>query len=113
MVRHFDLQESLRTVPGRPTAPPGWTNAEVATVNDRVVLHAGGGSLRGEWHRQDSDECLVVLRGELRVDFDDETVLVGPGEGVLIRAYERHRTAVPDEALLLSVEAMDMRRLDD
>lgn len=111
MHRHFGLEEALRTAPGRLTAPPAWTNAEVATVNDGVVLHAGGGRLQGEWHRQDSDECLVVLRGELRVEFDDEVVSAGPGEGVLIRAHERHRTEVPEGALLLSVEAVGMRRV--
>lgn len=83
----------------------------MATVNDSVVIHAGGGRLSGEWHRQDSDECLVVLRGELRVEFDDGVVRVGPGEGVLVRAHERHRTEALDGALLLSVEAVGMRRI--
>ena len=112
MQRHFKLEDSLRTSPNRLTAPPDWTNAEVAAVNDSVVLHAGGGRLQGEWHRQDSDEVLVVLRGELRVGFDEEQVSVGPGEGVLIRARERHRTEVPEDALLLSVEAINMQRLE-
>lgn len=112
MERHFKLEESLRTSPNRLTAPPDWTNAEVATVNDAVVLHAGGGRLQGKWHRQDSDEVLVVLRGKLIVSFDEEQVSVGPGEGVLIRAHERHRTEVPEDALLLSVEAVDMQRLE-
>lgn len=110
--RHFKLEESLRTSPNRLTAPPDWTNVEVATVNDEIILHAGGGSLEGDWHRQDSDEALVVLCGELRVDFDDGQVSVGPGEGVLIREGERHRTEVPEDALLLSIEATDMKRLE-
>ncbi|MGF1472280.1 MAG: cupin domain-containing protein [Rubrobacteraceae bacterium] len=112
MKRHFELEASLRESPNPLTAPPDWTHAEVATVNDAVVLHAGGGRLQGEWHRQDSDEVLVVLRGELRVDFDDEHISVGPGQGVFIRAHERHRTEVPEDALLLSVEATHMQRLE-
>ena len=112
MERHFKLEESLRTSPNRLTAPPDWTNVEVATVNETVILHAGGGRLEGEWHRQDSDEVLLVLQGELIVDFDDGQVSVGPGEGVLIKEQERHRTEVPENALLLSIEATDMQRLE-
>ena len=112
MERHFKLEEALRTSPNSLTAPPDWTNVEVATVNKTVILHAGGGRLEGEWHRQDSDEVLLVLQGELIVDFDDGQVSVGPGEGVRIKEQERHRTEVPENALLLSIEATDMQRLE-
>lgn len=94
------------------TASPSWKNAEVGTVNDTVVLHAGGGRLEGGWHRQDSDECLLVVEGELVVEFDDGPVRAGPGEAILIAAGERHRAAVPSGCLLLSVEAIAMRRID-
>jgi len=109
---HFKLEESLRTASNPLTAPPGWKNAEIATINETVVLHAGGGQLQGEWHRQNSDESLIVLQGELKVYFEDRQISVGPGEGVLIGAHERHRTEVPEHALLLSIEATDMQRLE-
>ncbi|HEY8656476.1 MAG TPA: cupin domain-containing protein [Candidatus Limnocylindria bacterium] len=94
-------------------APPSWINAEIATVNDQVVLHGGAGKLDGAWHRQDSDEFLLVLRGSLIVEFGLGPVTAGPGEGILISSGERHRATVPEDCLLLSVEGIGMTRVED
>lgn len=96
-----------------PTAPPDWRNARIGVLNERTVLHAGAGRLQGGWHRQDSDECLVVIRGLVRVDFEDGPVEAGPGECVLIEALEPHRVTVPDDALLVALESVDAARLAD
>ena len=86
-------------------------NSELGTVNGLSVLHAGSGRLNGSWHRQTSDEFLLVLQGELVVEFDAGPLEAGP-EGILIAAGERHRTAVPEDCLLLSVEGVGMQRTD-
>lgn len=104
------LDELLAQV-SEPTAPPDWRNARLGTLNGSVAAHAGGGVLQGSWHRQDSDECLVVVRGEVTVDFDDATVSAGPGACILISARERHRVTVPDGALLVAFESVTARRL--
>ena len=49
-----------------------------------------------------------MLEGELIVEFDAGPLAAGPGEGILIAAGERHRAAVPEDCLLLSVEAVGM-----
>jgi len=107
---------SLRAALGSDTAPlrapPAWTNSELGTVNGVSVLHAGSGRLDGGWHRQTSDEFLLVLEGELIVEFDAGPLAAGPGEGILIAAGERHRAAVPEDCLLLSVEGVGMQRTD-
>jgi len=59
-----------------------------------------------------ADEFLLVLEGELRVEFEAGPLVAGPGEAILIGAGERHRAAVPERCLLLSVEAVGMRRTD-
>jgi mannose-6-phosphate isomerase-like protein (cupin superfamily) len=110
MAKKIHLARALEKDPAPLKAPPAWTNAEVATVNDVTVLHAGGGRLDGRWHRQDSDEFLLVLEGELTVEFDSGPLSAGPGEAILISAGERHRAAVPAGCLLLSVEAVGMTR---
>jgi len=104
------LEHALETDPAPLKAPPAWTNAEIGTVNGRVVLHAGGGRLDGKWHKQDSDEFLLVVRGELVVEFDTGPLSAGPGEGILIAADEWHRASVPHDCLLLSVEGVGMKR---
>jgi quercetin dioxygenase-like cupin family protein len=112
MGERISLRDALANDPEPMRAPPAWSNAELGTVNGSVVLHAGAGRLDGGWHRQDSDECLLVLEGELVVEFDSGDLRAGPGEAILIRAHERHRAAVPTGCLLLSVEAVGMQRLD-
>ena len=106
----IDLKRALATDPAPLTARPAWKNSEVAIVNGATVLHAGAGRLDGRWHRQDSDEFLLVLEGALTVEFDAGPLSAGPGEAILISAGERHRAAVPSDCLLLSVEAVGMKR---
>ncbi len=112
MAKKIELRRALDTDPAPLRAPPAWINSELATVNGVTVLHAGGGRLDGRWHRQDSDEFLLVLEGELTVEFDSGSLSAGPGEAILIDAGERHRAAVPVACLLLSVEGVGMQRSD-
>jgi len=106
------LRDALASDPTPLRAPPAWTNTELGMVNGMSVLHAGSGRLDGGWHRQTSDEFLLVLEGELVVEFDAGPLAAGPGEAILIAAGERHRTAVHKDCLLLSVEGVGMQRTD-
>ena len=112
MGKKVSLREALASDPNPLRAPPSWSNAELGTVNGVSVLHAGAGRLEGGWHRQTSDEFLLVLEGELRVEFDSGPLTAGPGEAIHIAAGERHRAVVPEGCLLLSVEAVGMKRTD-
>lgn len=112
MAKKLRLREALASDPSPLRAPPAWTNTELGTVNGVSVLHAGSGRLDGGWHRQTSDEFLLVLEGELIVEFEAGPLAAGPGEAILIAAGERHRAAVPGNCLLLSVEAVGMERTD-
>lgn len=112
MGRKISLRDTLASDPAPLRAPPEWMNSELGTVNAVSVLHAGTGRLDGGWHRQTSDEFLLVLEGELIVEFEAGPLTAGPGEAILISAGERHRAAVPEGCLLLSVEAVGMRRTD-
>src|SRR5213594_3480036 len=111
MGRKIGLARALADDPAPLRAPPDWRNTEVGTVNGATVLHAGSGRLDGSWHRQDSDEFLLVLQGELTVEFDAGPLSAGPGEAIHIAAGDRHRAAVPEGCLLLAVEAVGMKRL--
>jgi mannose-6-phosphate isomerase-like protein (cupin superfamily) len=110
--RKIVLRESLATDPSPLRAPPAWLNSEIGMVNGVSVLHAGSGRLDGRWHRQTSDEFLMVLEGALVVEFDDGPLSAGPGEAIMIAAGERHRAVVPDDCLLLSVEGVGMQRTE-
>jgi len=112
MGRKVNLRDALASDLTPLRAPPDWTNTEIGTVNGVSVLHAGSGRLDGSWHRQTSDEFLLVLEGELTVEFDAGALSAGPGEAIHIAAGERHRAVAPEGCLLLSVEAVGMKRLE-
>ncbi|HUQ41847.1 MAG TPA: cupin domain-containing protein [Candidatus Limnocylindrales bacterium] len=112
MGRKVVLRESLESDPSPLRAPPSWINTAVGTVNGVSVLHAGTGRLDGRWHRQTSDEFLLVVEGTLVVEFDEGPLSAEPGEAIMIVAGERHRAVVPDGCLLLSVEGVGMQRTE-
>jgi mannose-6-phosphate isomerase-like protein (cupin superfamily) len=112
MGRKVTLRDALASDASPLRAPPSWINTEVGTVNGASVLHAGTGRLDGKWHRQTSDEFLLVIEGTLVVEFDPGPLSAGPGEAILIAAGERHRAVVPDGCLLLSVEGVGMQRTE-
>ena len=112
MGKKISLRDALASDPTPLRAPPAWTNTELGTVNGVSVLHAGSGKLDGSWHRQTSDEFLLVVDGELTVEFDAGPLSASAGEAILIAAGERHRASVRSGCLLLSVEAVGMKRLE-
>ena len=112
MGKKIDLRAALASDTSPLRAPPSWLNSEVGTVNGVTVLHAGAGRLDGRWHRQTSDEFLLVVAGALTVEFDEGALSAGPGEAIMIAAGERHRAVVPDDCLLVSVEGVGMKRTE-
>jgi quercetin dioxygenase-like cupin family protein len=112
MGKKISLRQALASDRAPLRAPPDWSNTELGTVNGVSVLHAGAGTLDGGWHRQTSDEFLLVLEGALTVEFDAGPLSAGPGEAIHIAAGERHRASVADGCLLLSVEGVAMERVE-
>lgn len=57
------------------------------------------------WHHHDDiDEMFLVWRGQLRVEFKDRIVVLGPGELVVVPRGTEHRTAADTEAEVLLLE---------
>jgi mannose-6-phosphate isomerase-like protein (cupin superfamily) len=78
-----------------------WWNQTLTAVNDCVFRL---GILRGEfhWHHHDEeDELFFVLSGRLLVDLEEETVELGPHQGITVPCGERHRTRAPERTVVL------------
>jgi mannose-6-phosphate isomerase-like protein (cupin superfamily) len=77
----------------------------VARVNDQYLKVA---RVRGDfvWHAHaDEDELFLVLRGQLRLDFEDRPpVTLGPGQCHVVPRGVRHRPVADDEVWLALVE---------
>ncbi|WP_420235332.1 cupin domain-containing protein [Pseudomonas sp. ABY48] len=81
-----------------------WTPKVVAEMNDYQFKIA---RLEGEfiWHAHaDTDETFIVLEGELRIDFRDGAVTIGPGEMYVVKKGVEHKPSAAQEVKLLLIE---------
>jgi len=81
-----------------------WWNQTLTQVNDSVVRLAG---IEGEfhWHKHDEDdEFFFVLSGRLYIDLEDQTIELGPHQGVTISKGVMHRPRAPEKVVMLMVE---------
>ena len=81
-----------------------WSPRVVAELNDyqlKVVRIEGD----FVWHdHPETDEAFLVLDGELRIDFRDGSVLLGPGELFVVPRGVEHKPFAAREVRLLLVE---------
>ena len=79
-----------------------WQPKIVAELNGQEVRLA---KIEGEfvWHAHaDEDEFFLVIEGELEMQFRDRTVIVGPGEFIVVpRGVEHCPRAARETAVLL------------
>ncbi len=81
-----------------------WKPKVIAEMNDyqfKIV------KLEGDfvWHdHQDTDETFIVLEGDLRIDFRDGAVTIGPGEMFVVPKGVEHKPFAEKEVKLILVE---------
>ena len=57
------------------------------------------------WHdHHDTDETFIVLDGELRIDFRDGAVIIGPGEMFVVPKGVEHKPFAEKEVKLMLIE---------
>ena len=80
--------------------------------NPRIVGELNGQhvklvKLKGEfvWHKHDhEDEMFYVLSGMLQMEFPDKTVIVQPGEFIIVPHGIEHRPVAVEEVALMLFE---------
>ena len=81
-----------------------WDPKIVAELNGQHVKLV---KLQGEfvWHHHDAeDELFFVLHGALEMQFRDHSVVVGPGEMIVVPRGVEHRPAAETETHVLLFE---------
>jgi cupin 2 domain-containing protein len=65
---------------------------------ERIISH-GHSSPPGFWYDQPQHEWVIVLKGTARLQFEDGTVEMKPGDFINFPAHKRHRVdwTTPDE----------------
>jgi cupin 2 domain-containing protein len=57
---------------------------------ERIVSH-GHASPEGFWYDQDDYEWVMVLQGAARLQLEDRTIDLGPGDYINLPAHTKHR----------------------
>ena len=93
-------------IPGE--LPEEWM--EVLAKNGHVrierIVSEGHTSPKNFWYDQDEDEWVLLVAGSAVLQFEEETVELGPGDHLLIPARRRHRvksTSATEKTVWLAV----------
>ena len=81
-----------------------WYNQTLCQVNESVVRL---GVVEGayHWHQHDEDdEFFYVVEGQLLIDLENQTVVLGPGQGFVVPRQVVHRTRAPHRTVILMFE---------
>jgi mannose-6-phosphate isomerase-like protein (cupin superfamily) len=103
----IDLQAKLNAVAEH------WRPHIVAELNGQELKVV---KLLGEfpWHHHDSvDELFVGWRGTFRMDFRDRSVVIGPGQCIVVPRGVEHRPVADTEAEILLFEPAGVRNTGD
>ena len=90
-----------------------WRPKVVGELNGQEVKVV---KFQGEfvWHKHDdADELFLVWRGQMRVEFRDQTVELGPGEFLIVPRGVEHRTVADSEAEVVIFEPAGTRNTGD
>lgn len=81
-----------------------WQPRVVAQYNGNDIMVA---KVQGEfvWHKHDdTDDCFLVLQGQLTIQLRDRDVHLGPGELFIVPKGVEHRPVAAEEVHLLLIE---------
>ena len=81
-----------------------WSPAIVGEVNDTQIKMA---KIHGEFvmhHHEEEDEAFIVLKGELKMVFEEGEMILFPGEMVVVPRGMRHKPVAEQEVHILLIE---------
>lgn len=81
-----------------------WSPKIVAELNGQQIKLA---KVKGEfvWHNhQDEDELFFVVKGQLKIMFEDKTATINEGEMLVVPKGVEHKPVAEEEVLLMLFE---------
>ena len=90
-----------------------WQPRVVAELNDYQFKLV---KIEGDfvWHSHaDTDEAFIVVDGELRIDFRDGAVTLGPGEMYVVKRGVEHKPYAAREVKLMLIEPRGVTNTGD
>jgi mannose-6-phosphate isomerase-like protein (cupin superfamily) len=96
--RSINLAEKLERI------PDFWQQRVIAEMNDYQfkLVRIEGDFI---WHdHPETDEAFFVIEGELRIDFRDGSVIIGPGEMFVVPKGVEHKPFAEKEVRMMVIE---------
>jgi mannose-6-phosphate isomerase-like protein (cupin superfamily) len=90
-----------------------WQPRVVAELNDYQfkLVRIEGDFI---WHSHaDTDEAFIVVEGELRIDFRDGSVILGPGEMYVVKKGIEHKPYAAREVKMMLIEPRGVANTGD
>ena len=90
-----------------------WQPRVVAELNDYQFKLV---KIEGDfvWHSHpDTDEAFIVIEGELRIDFRDGAVTLGPGEMYVVKKGVEHKPHAAREVHMMLLEPRGVANTGD
>ena len=90
-----------------------WQPRVVAELNDYQFKLV---KIEGDfvWHSHpDTDEAFIVIEGELRIDFRDGAVTLGPGEMYVVKKGVEHKPYAAREVHMMLLEPRGVTNTGD
>jgi mannose-6-phosphate isomerase-like protein (cupin superfamily) len=90
-----------------------WQPRVVAELNDYQFKLV---KIEGDfvWHNHaDTDEAFIVIEGELRIDFRDGAVTLGPGEMYVVKKGVEHKPYAAREVHMMLLEPRGVTNTGD
>lgn len=90
-----------------------WSPKVIGELNGQQILLA---KIQGEFvfHKHDDeDELFMVMRGQLKLELRDRTVVVNPGEFFTVPRGVEHKPVAEEETHLLLFEPLSTKHTGD
>jgi mannose-6-phosphate isomerase-like protein (cupin superfamily) len=90
-----------------------WSPKVVGRVNDQLLKVA---KIKGQlvWHaHDDEDELFHIVKGEMRIEFEQETVHLREGDFLTVPKGVRHNPVADEECWILLIEPASTKHTGD
>ena len=90
-----------------------WSPRVIAEMNDYQFKLV---KIKGDfvWHNhEDTDEFFLVIEGEMKIEFEDETVVLKEGEMFIVPKGVQHKPYAEEECKIMIVEPRGVTNTGD
>ncbi|MEJ0056140.1 MAG: cupin domain-containing protein [Bacteroidota bacterium] len=90
-----------------------WSPKIIGELNGQEVKLA---KVKGEfvWHdHKNEDELFFIVKGTLKIEFRDKTVVLNPGEMIVVPKGVEHKPVAEEEVWLMLFEPAEIKHTGD